>query len=77
MNSNKLLSFELRETNEELEIHCNQEGIDTLIRCLELVKKHKTHEHLITDAWGGDELTSELQGQGNKLVNKVTIRYWP
>ncbi|MCQ2053245.1 MAG: Imm32 family immunity protein [archaeon] len=76
MNS-KLLSFELTESNDEIEIHCNEEGLDTLLHCLELVKKYKTHDHLISDIWGGNELTSELQGSGNRLINKVTVRYWP
>lgn len=74
--NNKLLSFELRDSGEEIEIHCNEEGLDALIHYLEIVKHHKTHEHLFSDEWGGNELTSEVQGAGNKLVNKVTIRYW-
>ncbi|HEY2930855.1 MAG TPA: Imm32 family immunity protein [Acidobacteriota bacterium] len=31
------------------------------------------HDHLMTPAWAGHELTEERQGDNTKLVNMVTI----
>ena len=75
--SEKLLTFELA-SKDEIEIHLDQEGIQELIQILtKLQKSNKpNHNHLMTSAWGGNELTSEKQAAANELINKVTIRLW-
>ena len=76
--SDVLLSFE-RDEN-ELEIHCNDAGIDRLINVLNRLKGAKQeHIHLFTEDWGGaDELTNDKQNLDEKfkLVHKVTVRVW-
>ncbi|NPU99714.1 MAG: immunity protein 32 [Candidatus Omnitrophica bacterium] len=75
--SNKLLTFELNNKDERLEIHLNQEGLNDLIAYLENLKsKYKDHLHLMTDTWGGNELTNEKQGKDNLLINHVKIYIW-
>ncbi len=79
--SNKLLTFEVAEDMDSIEIHANQQGLQDLIDRLLRLKnslpgKSSEHEHLMTPAWGGTELTQEKQGKDNTLINKVTIHAW-
>lgn len=71
-----MLTFELTRDNSELEIHGDKEGLLELIRILSRMVNHAGHEHLMTPAWGGSEISSEKQGETNTLINKVTIRPW-
>jgi len=77
----KLLTFEISPDGDCVDIHMDQRGLNDLIYYLEKLKKNsggrQAHDHLMTPAWGGNELTEEKQGHGSKLVNKVTIRLWP
>lgn len=80
---NKLLTFELEKGLESLEIHCNKETLSDLINILEKIKEERINTNtkllttvLLTDAWGGDTLTSEKQGDDNMLINKVKIIIW-
>lgn len=72
-----LLTFELTPDGEELEIHCDSQGISRLLASLSRTAESRTHDHLMTPSWGGHELTEAKQGKENRLLNKVTIRYWP
>ncbi|TRD14440.1 Imm32 family immunity protein [Palleronia caenipelagi] len=72
----ELLTFELCENGDEVEIHLNDEGLSNLINYLVRLKKSRDHEHLMTEEWGGNELTSIKQGSGNTLLQKVTLRHW-
>jgi hypothetical protein len=74
--SKKLLTFELTGDRSQLEIHCNEEGLHDLVSALSRVLATGEHDHLMTPAWGGNELTEEKQGKGNALINIVTIRLW-
>lgn len=73
-----LLTFELGADGEELEIHCDRRGLTELIRILSRLAHSagQSHDHLMTPAWGGAELSEELQGETNRLLHKVTIRLW-
>jgi hypothetical protein len=71
--NNPLLTFEINDTLESIEIFADKQGIKELIRWLELVLKTQDHQHLMTPEWGGDELSSTLQGQSNRLINHVKI----
>ena len=77
----KLLTFELTGHKDEVEIHCNKEGLESLLKIIQKLEKEPSdlpkHEHLMTPSWAGDELTEEKQGGGNILLNKITIRFWP
>ena len=77
-NNEHLLTFELSEDGDELEIHCNNRGLEELLRVCQRLEgsRGNDHEHLTTPSWGGHELSEEKQGQSNTLLNKVTIRFW-
>lgn len=74
--SNKLLTFEVNEDCDQIEIHGNQEGFLELIEALNRVMSGSQHEHLMTPAWGGIELSEERQGEAGRLINKVTVHFW-
>ena len=60
-----------------VEIHCDSEGLELLVSKLNVLKQHGGHEHLMTPAWAGTELTEEKQGDGNELINHLKILLWP
>ena len=71
-----MLTFEITRDGDVVEIHANQDGLSTLIRCLEELRVHGDHIHLMTQDWGGQELTQEKQGPENRLVNHVKLMLW-
>ena len=73
--SKRLLTFEIVGDG-EVEIHGDVEGLQDLIRSLTRVIETGEHDHLMTPAWGGSELSEEPQKAGAKLVDKVTIHIW-
>lgn len=76
MKNKILLTFEITQDGDEVEIHGNKEGLLGLIASLKKVIDFGEHEHLMTVNWGGAELSDEKQGLSNTLINKVTIRIW-
>ena len=76
VNDKYLLTFELSEDGNELEIHCDDSGLEELIRVCQRLKQSRGHDHLMTPSWGGHELGEEKQGETNILLNQVTIRFW-
>ncbi len=75
-----MLTFELHKDSEsqELAIHGSAEGLEALAHSLlRLVKNtkdgHFNHDHLMSEAWGGNELTSEAQSKDSELLNHVKI----
>lgn len=71
-----LLTFEISEDCNSLDIHCNPEGAKTFVFLVERLLKSGGHEHMMTPAWGGKELTEEAQGKLTTIINKVTIHCW-
>ena len=74
--SELLLTFELSEPGNTLEIHMNEEGLSLLIDRLQRIPKHDGHDHLMTAKWGGRELSEETQGKNNQLIDHVKIILW-
>jgi hypothetical protein len=75
-----LLTFELHEDDKakQLAIHGSPEGLENLANILlKLVKNtkegHFNHDHLMSDQWGGTELTSEAQSKESELINHVKV----
>ena len=75
-----LLTFELHEDEKakQLAIHGSPEGLENLANILlKLVKNtkegHFNHDHLMSDQWGGTELTSEAQSKESELINHVKV----
>ena len=78
-----LLTFELQtdQQGKEIEIHGSPEGLENLANTiLKLVKNtkegHFNHDHLMTDNWGGPELTSTTQSVESELLNHVKLYCW-
>ncbi|WP_116964744.1 Imm32 family immunity protein [Fastidiosibacter lacustris] len=72
-----LLSFEISKDGNELDIHCDDNGLEKLLSLLSLLKGKAQHEHLMTPSWGGGyELSEEPQSEGSQLLHKVTIHKW-
>ena len=60
-----------------IEIFCDEEGIDFLIKKLTNLKKYGGHEHFKTPSWAGHELTEEKQVENNYIINHLTIYLTP
>ena len=75
MKKNKLLQVEYDESGEKVEIIMNDVGIKELISQLEylLNQKGPDHVHLMTESWGGDELTEGKCEDGYKLINQMKL----
>ena len=80
MTEPKLLTFELSADRDELEIHTNRKGLEDLIYYLERLLNSSNplprHDHLMTEAWGGYELTQDKQDDQSRLINKVDVKLW-
>lgn len=78
-NDKFLLTFERGENKDELYIHTDLNGLDNLIdelnKLLKSAEKGKNdHMHLMTEEWGGYELSSE--SQGGEVLNHVKVYCW-
>ena len=79
-----MLAFEINEADGKVEIHADADGLRDLIGDLEHVLAaaadpaavKPAHAHLMTQAWGGSELSDGPQGDG-EIVNHVKIYCWP
>jgi hypothetical protein len=72
-----ILNFELNKEDERLEIHGDREGLMSFAKLLiEMINNNSQHRHLMTKSWGGEELTEDLIGKDNELINHVKIFYW-
>jgi hypothetical protein len=80
MDVRKLLTVELSPQGDEIDIHMNREGLNDFIKYLHnLAEGHlplPCHNHLMTPAWAGNELTDEKQSENGAVINKVTLRLW-
>ena len=74
--NNFLLSFEVSKDGDELNIHCDEVGLDNFILILSQMREKISHENLMTPSWGGSELSENPQSKDDHLLNKVTIHKW-
>ena len=73
------LTFELDpEHDQQLEIHGDAEGLETLRACIDLLLRATPpeHDHLWTASWGGWQLSEEPQRQGARIIHHVKIHRW-
>ncbi len=80
MNDEKILTIELTNDGDQLEIHGNEEGLRELMEIIAKLLKtpeKQDHNHLMTPSWAGYELTEEKQGETNTLINMATVYFWP
>jgi len=78
-NDKFLLTFERSEHPEEIYIHTDLNGLENLIdeltKLFNSVQKGKSdHTHLMTEDWGGYELSN--RSQGGEIINHVKIYCW-
>lgn len=78
-----MLTFELLHDpkGSTLAIHGSTEGLESLANTLlRLVKNtkggHFNHDHLMTEEWGGSELSSKPQSDESELLNHVKVYCW-
>lgn len=76
---NFLLTFERGGHSDELKIHTDLNGLENLIDELNKLLKSaekgvNDHTHLMTEEWGGYELSFE--SQGGEVLNHVKIYCW-
>ena len=74
-----MLTFEFDKKSEKLEIHFDQEGLSQLILQLKKLENHdkQEHIHLMTNDWGGEELTNMQQNLNANLIHHVAVYNWP
>lgn len=58
--------------SEIVEIFVDHEGYEDLLRTVMRLKPND-HEHYFTEDWGGQPLTQVPCGEGNRIVNMMTI----
>lgn len=73
-----LLTVELRDGDKpgraEVALCLDEEGLEVLIRKLEHLRGREEHDHLMTPAWAGTELSESKQGGPEfELVNHLGI----
>ena len=78
---NHILSFTTDKEGNQVFIHADAAGLDYLIRSLSRIRKNIDadvcdHDHLMTDAWGGRELTERGLDEGARTVHHVKIYGW-
>jgi hypothetical protein len=73
-----MLTFEWDKESEQLEIHMDKKGLNNLIAQLTKLASYDSEEHLhlMTDDWGGDELSSEKQNSNAELIHHVKVFKW-
>ncbi len=67
-----MITAELNEKLDAIELHLDTAGIESLIAQLEDLKAYDSHIHLMTPAWGGEELSEASHGS-NRLMNHLIV----
>lgn len=77
------LTVELNKDKDEVFIHGSPEGLRYLAQQLNVIaaaaEQHgKSHDHFMTEQWGGKELSSELHGgtESGFLINHLIVYGW-
>ena len=76
-----VLSFATDKDGDQLFIHADAKGLDHLIRSLTRIRQkldqdYCDHDHLMTDAWAGSELSERSMADGVHLIHHVKIYGW-
>lgn len=73
-----MLTFEWDKESEQLEIHADAQGLSDLAVQLKKISdgEGEEHLHLMTEGWGGDELSNNKQNSNAELINHVKIFKW-
>jgi hypothetical protein len=76
-----VLSFATDQDGSQLFIHADANGLDYLIRSLTRIRRKLDedvcdHDHLMTDAWAGSELSERSMPDAVHLIHHVKIYGW-
>lgn len=73
-----MLTFEWDKDAERMEIHTDKAGLLGLIAQLSQLAESDGQDHLclMTEAWGGGDLTGEPQNEDAVFMNQVKIFKW-
>lgn len=81
---NHLLVFETSQDGDSLTVHADAEGLRTVVKAFQRLLDHAErgnpeHDHLMTEDWGGGDLSSERQGTDKtvRVVHHVKLYGWP
>jgi hypothetical protein len=67
-----MITAELNEKLDAIELHLDKAGIESLMAQLESLKAYDSHIHLMTPSWGGKELSETAYGS-NRLMNHLIV----
>lgn len=69
-----MLTVEINAQEQRVELYFDEVGIEVLSKALERLRLQKQgHDHLMTPAWSGSELTDVAQGENTSLVNHLLL----
>ena len=73
-----MLTFEWDKGDQKLEIHADSEGLRHLLNQVEklVCVKGNEHLHLMTEDWGGEDLSDDKQNAKSELIHHVKIFKW-
>jgi hypothetical protein len=76
-----VLSFATDKNGDQLFVHADARGLDLLIRSLTTIRQKLDadccdHDHLMTDAWAGSELSERSLRDGVHTIHHVKIYGW-
>ena len=69
-----MLSFQVINAGRGIEIHCDDQGMATLVKALERIRPNGGHAHLLTPSNGGREL-DEKTPWGEEAIGEVIINW--
>ena len=82
-----MLYLETDKDGDQVFLHADQEGIQRLRELLDVLEAQPDkpeHDHLFTEAWGGDGLDETLafgsrdaNSDSNRTVHELKAYYWP
>jgi hypothetical protein len=71
-----MLSFQVIQSGNAIQMHCDSAGVATLLEKLASLLRHPGHAHLCGPSAGGNDL-SETSPFGERAVWEVVIDYSP
>ena len=74
-----MLTLEITEDSDVVELHGDSDGLLALAELLKSLATSNSpdHIHLLSDVWGGSTLTSQAQSERGTVVHHVKIMFWP
>ena len=68
-----MLTLEVNEDAQTVELYFDSEGLGLLMRRLQLLRDKPGHDHLMTSSWAGTELDETPQGNGTTLKHHLVL----